>query len=124
MKLWSGIVTDKVAQSRDFYVRLFGCEVVFEADWFVLLRSGDAELGFLQPGLDSQAPVFRRPFAGAGVWITFDVDDVQAELARLVSLGVPIEVPLRTEPWGDRHFVVMDPSGVPVDVVEREATPS
>jgi uncharacterized glyoxalase superfamily protein PhnB len=53
------------------------------------------------------------------MWITVDVADAAAEEARLRALGVPIEHALRTEPWGDRHFVVRDPAGVPVDVVQR-----
>lgn len=111
--------TDLVQASRDFYVRLFGCEVVFEADWFVLLQLGGAELGFLKPGLDSQAAIFRPAFQGQGVWVTVDVEDVQAEYQRIRELGVVIEAPLREEPWGDRHFVVLDPNGIPVDVVQR-----
>ncbi len=109
--------------SKAFWVRLFDCEVVFEGEggWFVLLRLGESELGFLQPGLESQAPVFQRAFSGQGMWITVDVDDVDAEYARIRALGVPIELELRDEPWGDRHFVVVDPSGVGVDVVQHGA---
>ena len=119
MKLWTGIVTEKVRESRDFYTRLFGCEVVFDSDWFVLLQLGGAELGFLAPGLDSQAPPFRRPFHGDGIWVAIDVEDVDAEYARLCELGVPIEVEIRDEPWGDRHFVVRDPNGIPIDIVRH-----
>jgi uncharacterized glyoxalase superfamily protein PhnB len=35
------------------------------------------------------------------------------------GLGISIEVPIRDEPWGDRHFAVLDPNGIPVDVVQR-----
>lgn len=121
MKLWSGIVTEKVRESRDFYVRLFGCEVLYEGegDWVVLLRLGPSELGFMKPGLDSQAPVFRGRFRGEGVWIAVDVDDAQGEYKRIRALGVPVEVELRDEPWGDRHFTVRDPNGIGVDVVQR-----
>ncbi|MFN0301527.1 MAG: VOC family protein [Burkholderiales bacterium] len=121
MKLWSGIVTEKVQESRDFYVRLFGCEVIYEGEggWFVLLRHGESELGFLRPNLDSQASIFRPAFQGKGIWVTVDVDDAQAEYARIQSLGMPIEVAIRDEPWGDRHFVIVDPNGIAVDVVER-----
>ncbi len=123
MKLWSGVITPHVQASKAFWVRLFDCEVVFEGEggWFVLLRLGESELGFLQPGLESQAPVFQRAFSGQGMWITVDVDDVDAEYARIRALGVPIELELRDEPWGDRHFVVVDPSGVGVDVVQHGA---
>jgi hypothetical protein len=49
MKLWSGVVTEKVMESREFYVRLFGCEVIYEDEggWFVLLQLGKSQLGFM-----------------------------------------------------------------------------
>jgi uncharacterized glyoxalase superfamily protein PhnB len=121
MKLWPGIVTDKVQQSKDFYTRLFGCEVLHEGEggWFCLLKLGDSELGFMRPNQASQSSVFRPAFAGKGVWIAVDVEDAKAEYQRLRALGVAIEVDLRDEPWGDRHFVVIDPNGIGVDVVQR-----
>ena len=121
MKLWSGVITEKVRESRDFYVRLLGCEVVYEgaADWFVLLRLGDGELGFMKPDLESQAEIFRPAFRGQGLWITVDVEDVDAEFRRLQASGIPIAATLRDEPWGDRHFVVVDPNGIGVDIVQR-----
>lgn len=119
MKFWSGVVTERLRESKDFYVRLFGCEVVYESDWFVLLRLDGTELGFMSPNLESQAPVFRPAFPGQGVWIAVEVDDVDAEHERVRALGVAVEVALRDEPWGDRHFVVVDPNGIGVDVVQR-----
>lgn len=122
MKLWTGVVTDQVTESRDFYVRLFACEVVFDSDWFVLLELGGGELGFMKPGLEAQHPLFRTPLAGgAGIWVTIDVDDVDATYARLYGLGVEAVFPPRDEPWGDRHFAVIDPGGIAVDVVQRAA---
>ena len=122
MKLWSGVVTEKIEQSKDFYVRLFGCNILFESDWFVLLQLGSSELGFMLPGLETQAPIFRSAFQGQGVWVTIDVDDVTAEYDRIQSMGMPIEVDLRDESWGDRHFALIDPNGIGVDVVQRIQT--
>lgn len=125
MKFWSGIVTEKTAESRDFCVRVFGCGIVYEGedDWFVLLQLGDSELGLMKPGLSFQAEVFQSAFDGrGGVWLTVDVEDAVAELARIEALGVAIQVPLRDEPWGDRHFVIVDPNGVPIDIAQRLAS--
>jgi catechol 2,3-dioxygenase-like lactoylglutathione lyase family enzyme len=123
MKFWSGVITEKVQESKDFYVRLFGCEVVYEGEggWFVLLRLGQSELAFMKPGLEEQAPIFRRAFQGHGLWIAIDVEDAEAEHRRIQAMGVPIEVSLRDEPWGDRHFAVLDPNGIGVDVVQHAA---
>ena len=32
MKIWSGVITEKVQESKEFYVRHFNCEVVYEGD--------------------------------------------------------------------------------------------
>ncbi len=119
MKLWSGVVTDRLAESRDFYVRLFQCEVLFDSDWFVLLELGGGELGLLAANLDNQAETFRAATDGRGLWVVVDVDDARAEHERLRALSVPIIVEIRDEPWGDRHFTIQDPNGVPVDIVEH-----
>jgi len=121
MKLWPGVVTEKVQESRDFYVRLFGCEVIYEGaeGWFVLLQLGTSEIGFMKPELESQAAIFRPAFRGQGVWIAVDVEDVETEYRRIQAMGVPIELALREEPWGDRHFAIVDPNGIGVDVVQR-----
>ncbi len=121
MKLWPGVVTEKVIESRDFYCRVFDAQVIYEGEggWFVLLQIGESELEFMKPGLESQASVFRSAFPGQGIWITMEVNDVDAEYRRIQALGVPPAVALRDEPWGDRHFAVIDPNGVSVDVVQR-----
>ncbi|HEY9888583.1 MAG TPA: VOC family protein [Candidatus Obscuribacterales bacterium] len=124
MKLWFGLITENLEASKAFYCRLFGCEVIYDSDWFVLLRLGQSELGFMLPNLEAQAPIFRPAFAGKGAWITIDVEDAQAEYQRLAALGAPIEVELRDEPWGDRHFVVVDPNGIGVDIVQHQLSPA
>ena len=125
-KLWTGFVTDKVRESRDFYTKVLEFSVVYEGEneWFVLLKLGDSELGFMKPDLEFQAPVFRAAYPGRGAWLTIDVDDAEAERDRLRALGVPVEVELRDEPWGDRHFAILDPNGIGVDIVQRVAASS
>jgi catechol 2,3-dioxygenase-like lactoylglutathione lyase family enzyme len=122
MKLWTGVVTEKVQESKDFYVRIFDAEVIYEGEgcWFSLLQFGAYELGFMKPNLESQADIFKAAFQGKGMWLVFDVKDVDAEYKRIQGMGVPIEVAIRDEPWGDRHFVVVDPNGIGVDIVQRE----
>jgi uncharacterized glyoxalase superfamily protein PhnB len=122
MKLWTGVVTEKVQDSKDFYVRIFDAEVIYEGEggWFSLLQFGANELGFMKPNLESQADIFKSAFQGKGMWLVFDVKDVDAEYKRIKSLGVPIAVAIRDEPWGDRHFVIVDPNGIGVDIVQRE----
>lgn len=122
-KLWTGFITEKVRETRDFYTKVLECSVVYEGDneWFVLLKLGESELGFMKPDLEFQAPIFRRGFGGYGAWIAIDVDDAEAEYERIKAMGVPVEFELRDEPWGDRHFAILDPNGIGVDIVQRLA---
>lgn len=119
------ICTQNVASTRDFYMNYFGFATVFDADWYVSLqRGGDPsyELAILNSEHPTIPDGFRQPVGG--LLLNFEVDDVDAEYRRLVEEGglVPA-LPLRSEDFGQRHFIVADPSGVLVDVI-TEIPPS
>ncbi|MEV4221186.1 VOC family protein [Nonomuraea sp. NPDC049725] len=110
------ICTDKVAESRDFYVERFGFEVTFEADWYVSLRRGAYELALLDHAHPTLPEAYRK--RAAGVLLNFEVADVDAEWRRLVvDGGLKPELELRSEDFGQRHFIVADPTGVLIDVI-------
>ena len=118
--LYTIIVTEKHKECRDFYVRWLGLSVVFEASWFVYLAtSGERPFGiaFMDPAHPSQPPG-RDAFNAKGLLLTFQVEDAAAEFARLSSAGAPIAHALRDEPWGQRRFALVDPSGAWVDVIQ------
>jgi catechol 2,3-dioxygenase-like lactoylglutathione lyase family enzyme len=115
------VVTDRLHECRDFYRRLFGFEVGFEADWFVLLKSGGANpttLAFMHSKHPSSPPS-PAEYRGDGAFVTFQVADAEAEYRRLVDDGHRCDLPLTDEPWGQRRFGVVDPAGMWVDVVEQ-----
>jgi catechol 2,3-dioxygenase-like lactoylglutathione lyase family enzyme len=118
MKLNPGIVTRRLAESKSFYLKL-GFELVFENDWYVLLQLNGQELAFMQPGLDFQKPMFRREYPGHGMWLTVEQPDVDAAFDKAKASGIPVEFGPLDEPWGDRHFAVLDPNGIPVDFVRH-----
>ena len=65
---------------------------------------------------------FRAPVRG--LLLNFEVTDVDAEWERLVVReGLRPELALRDETFGQRHFIVADPSGVLIDVI-TEIPPS
>ncbi|GAA4056769.1 VOC family protein [Actinomadura miaoliensis] len=111
----------RLRESRDFYTRLFGFEVTFEADWYVSLRrQGDRpyELALLDYGHPTVPEAYRKP--AQGLLLNFEVEDVDAEWERLVlDEGLKAELDLRTEDFGQRHFIVADPNGVLIDVIKE-----
>ena len=119
MKLNAGIITEKISETKTFYMETLGFGVTFENEFYLLLHTPnhEAEISFLTPGHPSQQPVFQSPFQNQGVYLTLEVDDVDRMYAELRERQVPIEVELREEPWGDRHFAIIDPNGIGIDIV-------
>jgi uncharacterized glyoxalase superfamily protein PhnB len=119
MKLNAGIITPLLKETKEFYIKNFGFGVIFENEFYVLMHTPNhqAEISFLLPNHPSQQPVFQSPFQGSGIYLTIEVDNVDAEYKRIKASGLPIVIDLREEPWGDRHFAVKDPNGIGIDIV-------
>lgn len=110
------LAVDDVAASRDFWVGHFGFEVVFAVDWYVSLRRGHHELAFVAADHPTIPTGYRT--SARGLLLNVEVPDVDAEYERLVTgAGLRPELELRTEDFGQRHFIVADPGGVLVDVI-------
>ena len=113
------IGTSRLRESLDFYTRLLGFEITFEADWYVSLRRAGTlpyELALLDHTHPTIPEGYRRPVQG--LLLNFEVADVDAEWDRLVVRGgLAPELALRSETFGQRHFIVSDPSGVLIDVI-------
>lgn len=113
------IGTDRLAESKAFYIEHFGFELTFEADWYVSLRRpGEPgyELALLDPAHPTIPDGFGKPVAG--LLLNFEVGDVDAEYERLVErAGLKPVLDIRSEDFGQRHFIVADPSGVLIDVI-------
>jgi len=119
MKLNTGIVTDKLSATKDFYTHVLDFGVTFENDFYLLLHTPNhqAEISFLLPNHPSQQPFFHKPYQGEGMFITIEVEDVDAYYQSIQSKDVEIIIPIRDEPWGDRHFSIQDPNGIGIDIV-------
>ncbi|MCX4821147.1 VOC family protein [Streptomyces sp. NBC_01142] len=113
------ICTSRLQESRDFYTGLLGFEPTFEADWYVSLRRPGAlpyELALLDHSHPTLPEAYRTP--AQGLLLNFEVEDVDAEWERLVvRRGLRPELELRSEDFGQRHFIVADPNGVLIDVI-------
>ncbi|REE96136.1 VOC family protein [Thermomonospora umbrina] len=110
---------ERLAESHDFYRRLFGFETTFESDWYVSLRRPGTrpyELALLDHTHPTVPEAHRAPVRG--LLLNFEVEDVDAEWERLVvGEGLRPELELRSEDFGQRHFIVADPNGVLIDVI-------
>lgn len=119
MKLNAGFIIPKLQETKKFYTTVLQMEVVFENEFYLLLQvvGGTDQISFLLPDHESQQLLFKPAFTGKGTYLTIEVDDVDAEYRRIKALGLPIPIELRNEPWGDRHFAIVDPNGIGIDIV-------
>lgn len=119
MKLNAGVITEKIEETKKFYTEKLNFTIAFENEFYILLDTPnkEAQISFLLPYHASQQPIFQKPFTGHGMYLTIEVEDVDEFYTALMKKEVPIEIELRDEPWGDRHFAIVDPNGIGIDFV-------
>ena len=109
------IRSDRPVETREFFVELFGFEVVMDMGWITTVASpgnGSVQISIMAND-DPSAP-----------GMSIGVEDVDAVHARAVERGCEIFYPLRDEDWGVRRFMLRDPNGTTVNVVShRPAEP-
>jgi uncharacterized glyoxalase superfamily protein PhnB len=118
------VLTERLESAATFYRSLFGFEIVAQLEWYVQLHHPENEaiqIAFIAPDHDSVPASHHR--SPQGILITVDVADATAVRERAAKAGHPIVVELQDEPWGQRHFMTEDPTGLLVDVVEQLGTP-
>lgn len=77
------------------------------------------QLGFLVPGHQSQPPFLHALMGREGYVISFEVADAAKAYSQVKTFNLPVVLELKEEQWGQLHFMVKDPSGIHIDVVEH-----
>ena len=115
-RLMTNICSDNLAESRDFYTKLFDFNVDFESDWFVHLISKDQklELGMIDRTNDVVPEDFQNN--PQGFYVTFVVDNADTifEIAKTENFEIIYE-PADTF-YGQRRLLLKDPNGTLVDI--------
>lgn len=120
------MVSSNLEAIKQYYESVFGFNAVFyDPSFYLHLVSpkSDAQLGFLLPGHATQ-PEFLHPIMSTdGYVISLEVKDAAQAFAEAVSMKLDIAMELKEEAWGQIHFMLQDPAGFRVDVVQHlEAT--
>ena len=96
-------------KTADFYKKL-GFEIINKTDSSVFVKFADFELHCYD-----QTKVFFKQdvdrFKGAGVFIYFSVDDVDAKYSELINKGLQPSGEPKDFDWGNREFAIKDPDG-------------
>ncbi|MBM3209804.1 glyoxalase [Candidatus Saccharibacteria bacterium] len=118
-KLHPLTITEKLTETSEFYKTYFDFEDVFISDWYIqLAHKNGAEIALMSPNLPNQPAFLHGVYEGKGMVFTLETDDAKEIFNKLKIKGATFEVELRDEEWGQRHFILEDPSGVFVDIVQ------
>lgn len=116
-RILTNICSDRLAESRDFYVALLGFEVSYDSDWYIQLHSpSNKELEF---GIILRTHnLVPQPYqtAPSGVYVTFVVPDVERVYEKAIAMGLRIIQEPRNEFYGQRRFLTHDPNGCLIDI--------
>jgi predicted enzyme related to lactoylglutathione lyase len=120
IRIVPNLSSEAFAASRDFYAAMFDLAVSVELDdWYLqLMPESDRRLniGFVKP--DHELFADRTASSGTyGVVLTIHVDDVDEAYKRAKRLGAEIAAEIRNEDYGQRHFLVVDPNGLVLNVM-------
>ncbi|MCW7501063.1 VOC family protein [Leptospira sp. 2 VSF19] len=125
-QIQTGIITEKLIETKTFYEKWLGLQTKFESEWFVLLclpNRTDVELAIMKPNQTQvRKSYFQNSYQGKGVWFIFESNDVKKEFEMMKQNNAPIDLPLTTEEWGDTHFTLIDPNGIGIDIVQERST--
>jgi uncharacterized glyoxalase superfamily protein PhnB len=113
------LASSDVGSAADFYERHLDFRRLFASDWYVHLQQAEhpqVNLALLDAKHETVPADHRTP--AKGLLLNFEVDDVDAEYTRLMDAGAEVVLPLRDEPWGQRHFILRGPDGVLLDIIK------
>lgn len=108
-----------VPAARDVLTRWFGFEVVVDLGWYASLRhTSNHTQEIAVVALDHPTVPAAHRVAARGVVLNLEVTDVDAQWQRIVvDGGLEPALALRSEDFGQRHFIVTGPDGLLVDVI-------
>lgn len=116
------MVTANLEAVKAFYESVFGFNAVFyDADFYLHLVSPNSgvQLGFLMPEHASQ-PDFLQPLMSPdGYVISLEVRDAAHAYAEAQKMDLTMAMELKEEVWGQVHFILADPAGFRIDVVQH-----
>lgn len=118
-KLHPLTITSKLTETAAFYKTYFAFDEVFTSDWYIqLAHQNGAEIAIMLPNQPHQPDFLQQPHAGSGIVYTFETENAQEVYDELKAKDASFKLHIQDEEWGQRHFILEDPAGVYVDVVQ------
>ena len=113
------LITKKIQESCTFYKNILGFTETFSGDRFISLSHPDGGALALMDNQHETIPETCRATV-EGMVLNVEVEDATQAYEDISGKAKQmIAMSLRDEEYGQRHFMVKDPNGVIVDIIEN-----
>lgn len=113
------LMTEKLEESCAFYQIYFGFTETFSSDWYVSLAHPDGGELALIDARHGTIPASCQAVV-TGMILNIEVDDAGRMFQEMTGKCDQVVImPLQDEDYGQRHFMMQDPNGVIIDVIQE-----
>ena len=116
------MVASNLEAIKQYYETVFGFNAVFYDPNFYLhlvSPSSGVQLGFLIPDHATQPNFLHTAMISEGYVISLEVKDALQAYSEAKSMNLDVVMELKEEEWGQVHFILQDPAGIRIDVVQH-----
>ncbi len=115
-RMMTNICSDNLAESGEFYTKLFDFHVDYDSDWFVHLISKDKqfELEIIKRTSEMVPDGYQNN--PQGFYVTFVVENADSVFERAKEEGLDVLSEPADTFYGQRRLLLKDPNGTLVDV--------
>ena len=103
-----------------FFCDNLGFETVFQSEWYWHLsmkQQPGVNIAFVQPDHPSVPKAYRQPVQG--MILNIEMEQIDDYYQSNEHLNWELALPLRSEDWGQRHFIIKTPEpGLLIDFIE------
>ena len=112
------VMTQEVKECASFFIKYFGFNIAFKSDWYIsLIDENKNELAVLDYRHETVPTGFRSLLSGLLLNVEVDnVDEIYHFFKK--DLECKIVSDIKSEQFGQRHFIIEGPSKVLVDVIQ------
>ena len=117
IRILINICSDRLSESKEFYVALLGLTVKYDSEWYVQLcvpDNSEIEYGIIDRSHDLVPVEYQKK--PNGMYVTFVVPNVDETYEKAISMGLKILQKPKNEFYGQRRFLTLDPNGCLVDI--------
>jgi predicted enzyme related to lactoylglutathione lyase len=115
-RMMTNLCSDNLAESRDFYTKLFDFNIDYDSDWFVHLISKDRQLELGIISRTSEIVTESIKDNPNGFYLTFVVENADDVFEIAKKEGFEIVSEPSDTFYGQRRLLLKDPNGAVVDV--------